>query len=65
MDSIKTVGDITSISIVAGTLTNILPPLAALLTIVWTGIRIYETKTIRKCIRSWRIKKKELDVTDS
>ena len=65
MESIKTVGDITSISIVAGTLTNILPPLAALLTIVWTVIRIYETKTIRKCIRSWRIKKKESDVTDS
>ena len=65
MESIKTIGDITSISIVAGTLTNILPPLAALLTIVWTVIRIYETKTIRKCIRSWRIKKKESDVTDS
>ena len=65
MESIKTVGDITSISIVAGTLTNILPPLAALLTIVWTIIRIYETKTIRKCIRAWRVKKKEPDVTDS
>ena len=65
MESIKTIGDITSISIVAGTLTNILPPLAALLTIIWTIIRRYETKTIRKCIRTWRVKKKEPDVTDS
>ena len=61
METIKTVGDITSVSIVAGTLLNYLPPLAALVTIVWTTIRIYETKTVRKCIRSWRIKKKETE----
>ena len=65
MESIKTIGDVTSISIVAGTLTNILPPLAALLTIIWTGIRIYETKTVRRWIKLCQVKKKEPDVTDS
>ena len=49
MDSnnvIKTVVDATSIGVVAGTMMNYLPPLAALLTVVWTLIRIYETKIL-------------------
>jgi len=44
----KTTLDITSISVVAGTLMEVLPPIAALLTISWTLIRIYETKTVQK-----------------
>ena len=32
---------------VLGTLTQILPPLAALFTILWTILRIYESKTIQ------------------
>jgi len=32
---------------VIGTLAEFLPPLAALFTIIWTAIRIYETKTIQ------------------
>ena len=31
-----------------GTLMQILPAVAALFTIVWTAIRIYETKTVQK-----------------
>jgi len=31
-----------------GSLVNILPAVAAIFTIVWTFIRIYETKTIQK-----------------
>jgi hypothetical protein len=31
-----------------------LPPLAALASLVWTGIRIYETKTVQGWIRKWR-----------
>jgi len=31
-----------------GTLADILPAVAALFTIVWTGFRIYETKTVRE-----------------
>jgi len=32
---------------VLGTLVDILPAIAALFTIVWTCIRIYETKTVQ------------------
>lgn len=34
--------DFLSISVAVGTLVNFLPSLAALLTIVWTGLRIYD-----------------------
>jgi hypothetical protein len=33
---------------VLGTLTQFLPPLAALFTIVWTILRIYESETVQK-----------------
>lgn len=46
--------DLASLGVVFGTLMQWLPPLAALLTIVWTLIRIYETKTVQRCIRRWR-----------
>ena len=45
--------DWASIVTVLGTLANILPAMAALWTIVWTTIRIYETKTVQ----SWLKKK--------
>ena len=32
---------------VVGTLSDLLPPMAALVTIIWTGIRIYETDTVQ------------------
>jgi len=47
----KAVGDIASIATVIGTLMNILPAIAALFTIIWTAIRIYETDTIQKLLR--------------
>lgn len=47
----KQVMDAVSVVTVVGTLGNVLPPLAALLTIVWTGIRIYETKTVQKLVK--------------
>jgi len=46
----KAVGDIASIATVLGTLTNVLPAIAALFTIVWTAIRIYETDTVQKML---------------
>ena len=49
----KHVIDGASIATVLGTLANILPAMAALWTIVWTTIRIYETKTVQ----SWLKKK--------
>lgn len=39
-----------SVVTVLGTLVDILPAVAALFTIVWTGIRIYETDTVQKLL---------------
>jgi len=44
----KAIGDLISYSVVVGTLMDVLPPAAALLTIVWTLINIYESKTFGK-----------------
>jgi hypothetical protein len=43
--------DITSIGVLLGSLASILPAVAAIFTIVWTSIRIYETKTVQKWVR--------------
>lgn len=47
-DTAKAVADAASIATVVGTLMEVLPAVAAIFTIVWTGIRIYETKTVQK-----------------
>jgi hypothetical protein len=39
--------DAVSVVTVVGTLADILPAVAALFTIIWTGIRIVETQTFR------------------
>lgn len=43
----KQVVDAVSVLTVVGTIGEVLPPLAALFTLVWTGIRIYETETVQ------------------
>jgi len=43
----KHVVDGISLVTVVGTLTDLLPAVAALFTIIWTLIRIYETKTVQ------------------
>ena len=43
----KHVIDALSVVTVLGTLINMLPSIAALFTIVWTSIRIWETDTVR------------------
>lgn len=47
----KQVLDSVSIVTVVGTLADILPAIAALFTIVWTAVRIYETETVQKLLR--------------
>ena len=42
--------DAVSVLTVVGTLSDILPPVAALITIIWTAIRIYETDTVQGLI---------------
>jgi len=39
-----------SVVTAVGTITNMLPAVAALFTILWTGIRIYESETVQKLL---------------
>jgi hypothetical protein len=50
-EATKTAVDALSFMTVLGTLMDVLPSIAALFTIIWTGIRIYETETVQKFIR--------------
>ena len=49
-EATKHVIDFASIATVLGTLADMLPAIAAIFTIVWTAIRIYETKTVQRLI---------------
>jgi hypothetical protein len=55
-DSTKHALDFASIFTAIGTLLSWLPHLAALFTIVWTGIRIYETKTVQ----NWLVRRRNM-----
>lgn len=46
-EGIKHIVDGLSLVTVLGTLVDVLPAIAAVFTIVWTAIRIYETKTVQ------------------
>jgi hypothetical protein len=48
----KHIIDFASVLTVLGTLADMLPAIAAVFTIVWTAIRIYETKTIQGWIKN-------------
>jgi hypothetical protein len=50
----KSVIDWTSIGVAFGSLLQILPSIAAALSVVWTLIRIYETKTEQNLIKKWK-----------
>ena len=49
-ESTKHVLDTASIATAVGTMMQVLPAIAALFTIIWTTIRIYETKTVQKLL---------------
>jgi hypothetical protein len=51
----KQVMDVVAASTGVMSLVAWLPPLASLFTIVWLGIRIYETETVKKLI-NWKKK---------
>ena len=46
-DISKPLVDALSVATVIGALVDVLPSIAALFTIVWTGLRIYETDTVQ------------------
>lgn len=53
--TIRVMGDVGSFWIVVGTLTKILPPLAALVTIMWVGFQFYHSPPMK----AWRLSRKE------
>ena len=53
-ESTKQIVDTASTITVVGTIMNWLPAVAALWTIVWTTIRIYETRTVQKWVEQFK-----------
>jgi len=43
--------DALSVATVVGALVDTLPAIAALFTIIWTGIRIWETDTVQRWLK--------------
>lgn len=50
-DHTKHLVDTASIATVVGTLAGILPSIAAIFTIIWTSIRIYESVTVQQYLK--------------
>ena len=50
-ETTRHVVDVISVATVVGTLVDKLPAIAALFTIVWTCIRIWETETVQRIVR--------------
>ena len=59
-ETIKHVVDALSIITVLGTLADMLPSVAAVFTIVWTALRIWEMETVR----GWTGRLKDKDAID-
>jgi hypothetical protein len=56
-EQLKHLGDALSIGTVLGTIAGYLPAIAALVTIIWTGIRIWETRTVQQWLKRRKEKK--------
>ena len=50
-ETTKYIVDVLSVITVLGTIVNMLPAVAAIFTIIWTAIRIYETETVQGWMR--------------
>ena len=50
-ETFKYIVDAASFFTVIGTITSMLPAVAAVFTIIWTAIRIYETETVQSWLR--------------
>ena len=50
VETVKHIADGAAIVVAGASLVGLLPAVAALLTIIWTSIRIYETDTARRFI---------------
>ena len=58
-ESTKHILDGLSVVTVLGALVDVLPAVAALFTIIWTGIRIYETATVQSMLGKKKDAKQE------
>ncbi len=56
-ETAKNVVDALSIMTVVGTLVEMLPSVAAIFTIVWTAIRIWETETVQNLLGRTKLTK--------
>lgn len=54
MDDFKHFVDAISIGAVLTTLAGLLPPIAALMSLIWSLIRIYETRTVQRWLKGDR-----------
>tara|TARA_R110000803_G_scaffold199227_1_gene263192 strand:+ start:440 stop:679 length:240 start_codon:yes stop_codon:yes gene_type:complete len=64
-DETKHILDFASIFTAIGTVLQWLPYLAALFTIIWTGIRIYETATVQTVLKNRQAKKDKKAINDA
>lgn len=53
-DQAKVIVDLSSITVVLATLVEWLPAAAALASLVWSLIRIYETQTVQRWVKKCR-----------
>lgn len=51
---VRVIGDTASVATAVGTLAGYMPALAAVFTIIWTSIRIYETDTVQAYVKRRR-----------
>ena len=58
-ETIKQTVDAVSVVTVVGTLMDVLPAIAAVFTIVWTIIRIWETKTVQNWVHRGKDEKSQ------
>ena len=58
-EDMKQVVDTFSVATMVGTIADLLPALAALLTVVWTAIRIWETDTVQDLFQKRRKRDKK------
>lgn len=49
-EQLKAMGDVGSISVILATISELLPSVAALVSIAWGLIRIYETRTVQRLL---------------
>ena len=64
-ESTKHLLDITSVFTAVGSLLSWLPNLASLFTIVWLGLRIWETATVQNIVENRRVAKTKKAINDA